>query len=67
MTKYNKEVREVVGLDLGDRHRQFCRLNRQGEVVEQGRVATTATAMRKESDGGRQRGWLWKPGRIHPG
>jgi transposase len=51
MTKYNKEVSEIVGLDLGDRYSQFCLVNRQGEVVERGRVATTATAMRKQFDG----------------
>ena len=51
MTKYNKEVSEIVGLDLGDRYSQFCLVNRQGEVVERGRVATTATAMRKQFEG----------------
>jgi transposase len=51
MTKYNKEVSEIMGLDLGDRYSQFCLVNRQGEVMERGRVATTATAMRKEFGG----------------
>lgn len=48
MTKSSKEVSEIVGLDLGDRFSQFCVVSRQGEVMERGRVATTATAMRKQ-------------------
>ena len=52
MTEYNKEVGEIVGLDLGDRYSQFCIVSRQGEIVERGRVATTATAMRKQFEQG---------------
>jgi hypothetical protein len=37
MTKYNKEVSEIVGLYLGDRYSQLCVVNQQGEIVEQGR------------------------------
>ncbi len=47
MTRYSKEVREIVGLDLGDRYSQLCVVNQGGEMLEQGRVATTVTAMRK--------------------
>ena len=51
MTKYNKEVSEIVGLDLGDRYCQLCVVNQQGEIVEQGRVSTTAAGMRKRFEG----------------
>jgi transposase len=52
MTEYNKQVGEIVGLDLGDRYSQFCIVSRQGEIVERGRVATTATAMKKQFERG---------------
>jgi len=48
MTKYSKEIGRIIGLDLGDRFSQFCMVNRQGQIVERGRVATTATAMGKQ-------------------
>ena len=51
MTKYNKEVSEIVGLDLGDRYCQLCVVNQQGEIVEQGRVSTTVAGMRKRFEG----------------
>jgi hypothetical protein len=36
MSKNYKEVSEIVGLDWGDRYSQFCRVSRQGEIVERG-------------------------------
>jgi transposase len=48
MTKHNKEIGRIIGLDLGDRFSQFCMVNRPGQIVERGRVATTATGMRKQ-------------------
>jgi len=35
----------TVGLDLGDRFSQYCMLNRDGEVVETGRIQTTQAAL----------------------
>ena len=32
MTKYNKEVSEIMGLDLGDRRLRFCALDGMGRV-----------------------------------
>lgn len=37
----------VVGLDLGDRFSWFCVLDKDGEVVEEGRVQTTEAALRR--------------------
>ena len=37
----------TIGMDLGDRWSQFCVLDEHGEVCEEGRIATTAAALRK--------------------
>ena len=40
--------REVGGLDLGDRYSRLCILDgATGEVVEEGRIATTEAALRR--------------------
>ena len=36
-----------VGLDLGDRFIHYCLLDQEGEVVEEGRMANSETALRK--------------------
>lgn len=41
----NWEAGMTVGLDLGDRFSHFCILSAKGEVVEEGRVATTRAAL----------------------
>lgn len=38
--------RMVAGLDLGDRFSRFCMLDPEGEVIEEGRIATTRSALR---------------------
>jgi len=43
--------RMVVGLDLGDRYSMFCVLDPEGEVVEEGRIATTKEALRRKFGG----------------
>jgi hypothetical protein len=43
--------RMVAGLDLGDRYSQFCILDPDGEVVEEGRIATTKQALRRKFEG----------------
>lgn len=52
-----KERPEItVGVDLGDRFSRYCVLNREGEVIEEGRIATNEAAWRKHFEGeGRQR------------
>jgi transposase len=41
----------TLGLDLGDRYSYFCLLDRDGTVVERGRVATTAAALQRRFGG----------------
>src|ERR1700686_952042 len=38
---------EGVGLDLGDRHSHYCILTSSGEVMEEGRIQTTAASLEK--------------------
>jgi len=53
MKKNNKIARPVVkprrtvGLDLGDRFCQYCILDEEGEVMEEGRTKTKESALRK--------------------
>jgi transposase len=49
-TKDKPEV--TVGLDLGDRYSRYCLLNKECEVVEEGRIQSTESAFRRhfESD-----------------
>ncbi len=37
----------VVGLDLGDRYSWFCVLDEDGEVVEEGRIPSTESGLRR--------------------
>lgn len=41
----------TVGLDLGDRFSHYCMLNEDGDVVEEGRIATNEEAMRRHFEG----------------
>jgi transposase len=47
MGKLNKVAAKTVGLDLGDRFSHVMVLDAQGQVVEEGRVATREEALRK--------------------
>jgi transposase len=48
MEEFSKvEARQTIGVDLGDKWSQFCVLDDQGEVCEEGRIASTTAAMRK--------------------
>ena len=38
---------QTIGVDLGDKWSRFCVLDDQGEVCEEGRIATTSRAMLK--------------------
>jgi transposase len=42
-----RQERYTVGLDLGDRQSRYCVLDEEGEVVNRGSVATTASALRQ--------------------
>ncbi|HEX4005624.1 MAG TPA: IS110 family transposase [Acidobacteriaceae bacterium] len=41
----------TVGLDVGDRYSHYCLLNEESEVVEQGRIQSTASALRRHFEG----------------
>src|SRR5665213_3839518 len=39
---------KVVGLDLGDRYSHYCMLTDTGELMEEGRIQSTAAALEKQ-------------------
>src|SRR5208337_3033221 len=41
----------TVGIDLGDRFSRYCIVNADGEVMEEGRIATTAAALERHFGG----------------
>ena len=41
----------TVGIDLGDRFSRYCMVNAEGEVMEEGRMQTTAAAMERHFAG----------------
>src|SRR5208337_3001646 len=41
----------TVGIDLGDRCSRYCIVNADGEVMEEGRIATTAAALERHFTG----------------
>lgn len=59
---------ETIGLDVGDRVSQFCRLNLAGEIAEEGRLHTNAASIEKHFaklpaalialEAGTQSGWI---------
>ena len=57
MKKHSREAEwkerpdKTVGVDLGDRFSRYCVLNRDGEVIEEGRVRTNEEALRLHWEG----------------
>jgi transposase len=49
--KHNSKPAMTVGLDLGDRFSQYCVLDTEGEVVEEGRIQSSEGAMRRHFEG----------------
>ena len=59
---------ETIGLDVGDRVSQFCRLDAAGEIAEEGRLHTNAASIEKHFaklpaalialEAGTQSGWI---------
>lgn len=50
--EFSRPLEAVVGLDLGDKYSEQCVLDyRSGEVAEQGRIRTTAEALRGRFEG----------------
>ena len=57
MKNSSREMREAekpaitVGIDLGDRFSRYCVVNQAGEVMEEGKIATTAAALERHFAG----------------
>jgi hypothetical protein len=61
MKKVSKETEQMeaatanptmtMGLDLGDQYSHYCLLNASGEVVEEGRMQSTKSALRRHFEG----------------
>jgi transposase len=47
VTAAESKPERVVGLDLGDRYSHYCMLTSSGEVMEEGRIQSTAAALEK--------------------
>ncbi len=48
-----EKPRMTVGIDLGDRFSRYCIVHADGEVMEEGRIATTAAALQRHFAGDR--------------
>lgn len=42
---------QTVGIDIGDKFSRYCILNRVGDVIEEGRIKTEASAFRRHFEG----------------
>jgi hypothetical protein len=59
---------DTIGIDIGDRVSQFCRLDASGEIAEQGKLHTSAASLEKHFaklpsavialEAGTQSGWI---------
>ncbi len=50
-TEWKERPEQTVGVDLGDRFSRYCVLNSDGEVIEEGRVATSKEGFRRQWEG----------------
>jgi transposase len=50
-TDWKERPGQTVGVDLGDRFSRYCVLNSDGEVIEEGRVATSEEGFRRQWEG----------------
>jgi transposase len=50
-SEWKERPERTVGVDLGDRFSHYCVLNRDGEVIEEGRVRTNEEAFRRHWEG----------------
>lgn len=46
--EWKQRPSQTIGIDLGDRRSHYCMLNEDGEVVEEGSLATTEAGIRKQ-------------------
>jgi len=49
--KKHGSCRLTVGIDIGDQWSHYCLLSDDGEVVEEGRIRTTSTALARHFEG----------------
>src|SRR6202030_924647 len=50
-SEWKQRPERIVGIDLGDRFSRYCVLNGDGEVMEEGRVRTSAESFRRHWEG----------------
>jgi transposase len=50
-SQWNEKPEQTVGLDIGDRFSYYCIVQGQGEVIEEGRIATTEQGLRRQFEG----------------
>ena len=65
--KKHGSCRLTVGIDIGDQWSHYCLLSDDGEVVEEGRIRTTTTALAKHFEGFAVLGLRLKTERIRSG
>lgn len=41
-----KHLTQTIGMDLGDRFHHYCLLDRDGEIIDEGRIASTSGALK---------------------
>ena len=64
----SKPTRPItVGIDLGDRFSRYCVVSEEGEVMEEGRIPTTAAALSRTSLRKRSCGLRWSVERTRHG
>ena len=49
--EWKQKLSITVGVDLGDRWSHYCMLNEDGEVIEEGRIASTEAGIRRQFEG----------------
>ncbi len=49
--QWKQRPEHTVGVDLGDRFSRYCVLNREGEVIEEGRIRTHEEGFRRQWEG----------------
>ena len=51
LSKTQKQMRETIGIDLGDKMSRYCIVNQDGEVVEEGSFRNQASSIEKHFGG----------------
>jgi transposase len=64
--EWKERPEKTVGIDLGDRFSHYCVLNRDGEVIEEGRVRTNGEAFRLHWEGAPRQRMVMETGTHSP-